>query len=211
MSATFSVAAPTYRGSVRLRLRIEGLSLTRGSLPKTVTVSGDRKTAMWSISALTAGKSSVSLKGTTKVTPAATFAVENGGSSELDIVGDSRTLRRATGRVKLADPKVGTLTNGERITFRGTIAAATCDAKGRGAVRLHAKYPQAPSFAYTTRVVVSDPVPRAAPLCTFRAVPSPFVRLGTYAGRALQFWVRSTVDGRKYNSAKARIKVANRP
>ena len=205
MLATFSVAAASYRGPVKLRLRIDGLSVKSNSLPKSVTLSGDRKTAVWSISALATGKSSVQLKGTTKVTRSATFGIASEGS-DLAIPPRSRTLQRAKGTLTLKSGETGALRGKTLRTLVGTIAASTCDKSGAGTLSLRAEVSFSARSRYQ-RVVGTPPKVRVdkatadSSVCSFRV--STGLGRRPPSGVRFRFQIRSSNGGK---SAKVRFR-----
>jgi uncharacterized membrane protein len=217
MTATFSVSdvlPASYHGPVKLRLHFDGLKLSM-KLPAGVKLAPDGKSAIWTIGAVSVGRKQ-SLKGTSKAKAKATFSVSNGGSPGLDVVGASRSLERASGRIKLAEPRVGTLSNGERITFRGTIAAATCDRAGVGRVRLWGQFPGHGPLRSPSKANIKNPPADAPAVCSFSVTTGRFSQLKAYTvrpyrGRPFKFWVISRVDSKSHQSNKVKVSVDKSP
>lgn len=216
MTATFTVRKVSlagYRDPVKLRLQLDGLKLPK-KLPAGVTPSSDGKALVWTVGRVAPGQK-LTIKGTTKVKSKATFSVDEEGS-DVQVEGDARTLKRASGRVKLDKPKIGTLSNGERITFRGTIAAATCDDAGVGRVRLWGQFPGHGPLRSPSKANIRGPAAKTPGLCRFDITTGRFVQLETYRvrpyrGRPFKFWVISRVDSKSHKSNTVNVNIDSSP
>lgn len=212
MTATFSVSSSSsYQGPLKLRLSLRGLKV-KSKLPTGVKLAADKQTATWTIASLPA--SPIRLTGVTRVKQQATFGIQGDGAGQVSVVGQSRVLRRATGRVRLEKPRARRLSNGDQVTFRGTIAAPTCDEDGRGKLQLRVVAPRHRPSPLPDKVKVSEPAAGSDPVCTFEVRPT-FPELGPFAGDTLRFWVVSTVRraGRveRHRSPRRGLTVADKP
>ena len=217
MTATVAVTnvLPTsYRGPVKLRLQLDGLKLPK-QLPAGVAPTSDGKALVWTIGSDASGKK-LSLTGTTRIKTKATFGVGKGGIPDVDVANKPITLKRASGVVKLYDPKIGTLSNGERITFRGTIAAATCDGAGVGRVRLWGQFPGHRPLRSTSKANIRGPAVKKPGLCRFDITTGRFRQLEAYTvrpyrGRPFKFWVISRVDSKSRKSNTVTVNIDSSP
>lgn len=197
---------------IQMRLTFTGLKLD-GEVAG-LTRDAQATTAVWTIQQLKAGKSaSMVLTGKTTTGGEKIFAIESLGTQTTPIARITK-LAPATGHLTLEAPKGGKLRSFTKRTFKGTVAAATCDRAGRGRVRLTGEYPVGRTPPYK---LMRKQVPGHARfvqartgvkgVCPFEAAVK-FKRLSDYRGRTFSFWARSNRGGR---SDKVSVKVARRP